>query len=162
MDFVASLLSYAPTIAGWRGGLFYYDARALCRLQIWQIIETAKSLGIAIPPKLLTYIESGECLDAGLEILRKIPNVLSTTTVYTITEEVTRRVTTTTTVTLPRTVTIWRSSIKTKTLVSTVTKPYPIYIIVTKSIVTTKEVTVTVKELRDRVLTIHHNNYRNH
>ncbi|ADM27956.1 hypothetical protein Igag_1146 [Ignisphaera aggregans DSM 17230] len=72
MDFLVTPMSYAPTIAGWLGGLFYYEAQALCRAQIAQILETAKRLGIIISDTDVVGIYNGKCIDIGLEIQRKI------------------------------------------------------------------------------------------
>ncbi len=88
MDFVASPMSYAPTVAGWHGSLFYYDARALCRAQIDQLVDFAKSIGIAVPRGALFHAQHGECLDVGARIAHSLFSEMPSP--YTVLKTVTR------------------------------------------------------------------------
>ena len=41
-DYIASPMSYAPTLAGWHGGIFTYDTKSLCRYHALDLIGLLK------------------------------------------------------------------------------------------------------------------------
>jgi len=46
-DFVATPMSYAPTLAGWDGGMFYYDAKSLSRYVAAYLLKEALAKGVS-------------------------------------------------------------------------------------------------------------------
>lgn len=46
-DFVATPMSYAPTLAGWDGGIFYYDAKSLSRYVAAYLLKEALAKGVS-------------------------------------------------------------------------------------------------------------------
>lgn len=100
-DFIASLMSYAPTLAGWREDLFYYDVKSLTRYHIVEILESIKHyVPSQVEDRVLGLLSEDECLKAIQILLSKAkPNPRT----ITVTKTITRQITTTSTVTITRT-----------------------------------------------------------
>ncbi len=139
MDFVASPMSYAPTVAGWRGSVFYYDARALCRAQIAQLVEFAKSIGITTPRGALFHAQRGECLDVGMRIIHSLFSEVPSP--HTLLKTVTRM----NTLTLYRTVASMQIVTETRRLTMTSTET------LTKTVVLVTTSTTTITTVMQRI-----------
>ncbi len=147
-DFVASVMSYAPTLAGWREGIFYYDYKSLTRYHAVELlVKISKST--AMEPDILEalkLIERDECGKA-IELLNQIALKLKYSSTTTIT--ITKTTTTTLKETTTHTRTTTKTVIKTTTLTETLQKQVLVRETVTKTststLTKTKTTTLTYK-----------------
>jgi hypothetical protein len=122
-DFVATPMSYAPTLTGWDGGIFYYDAKSLSRYVAAHLLREALAKGVPeeVISVAMTKLSRDEVLGTGgaVSILQRalslgpvpmsitIPTVTSVTTVTkSVPTTVTEVRTETTTVTVPKVMTV--------------------------------------------------------
>lgn len=128
-DFVATPMSYAPTLTGWDGGLFYYDAKSLSRYVAAYLLKEAIAKGVpeGVVSAAMEKLSEDEVLgiDGAVSILQRalsLEPVPMSITVPTVTSVIT------TTKTVPTTVTNIKMETSTVTITSTVTlttKPTP-------------------------------------
>ena len=121
-DFIASLMSYAPTLAGWREGLFYYDVKSLTRYHIVEILENmGHNIPSQVEDQVLRLLSEDECLKAIQILLSKAqPNLETITITKTITKTITQQTTITNTVTITRTFLEYFNTTKTITLTTSI------------------------------------------
>ncbi len=122
-DFVATPMSYAPTLAGWDGGLFYYDAKSLSRYVAAYLLKEALAKGVSeeVVSAAMEKLSEDEVLgtDGAVSILQRAlslepvpisitaPTVTSVTTVTkSVPTTVTEVKTEITTVTVPEVMTV--------------------------------------------------------
>jgi len=121
-DFIVSLMSYAPTLAGWREGLFYYDVKSLTRYHIVEILENmGHNIPSQVEDQVLRLLSEDECLKAIQILLSKAqPNLETITITKTITKTITQQTTITNTVTITRTFLEYFNTTKTITLTTSI------------------------------------------
>ncbi len=141
-DYIASPMSYAPTLAGWLGGIFVYDTKSLCRYQALDLLSTLQNNNEYnnLVDRALKELARDNCLgeEGALRLLlqaylEKGKPTTSTTTTVTVTltetttttsiETMTRtaRETTTLTTTIENTITTTYTVTRTRTLLETET-----------------------------------------
>ncbi len=159
-DYIASLMSYAPTLAGWLGGKFTYDSKSLCRYHALDLLSMLSSKGKyrAIVDEALNKLMKDKCLGetGALKLLIQAylgENNVSTnttsimptteTTTVTLTETTTETITitktTTTTYRETTTQTVFKEETITTTNTITIekTSAWPIYLLGVFIILTT-------------------------
>ncbi len=147
-DFVASLMSYAPTLAGWREGVFYYDYKSLTRYHAVELLESINE-NTGLEPDIaraLKLIEEDECGKA-IELLKQIALKLkySSTTTVTVTKTATTILKETTTYTKTITHTIAETTTITETIHKQVLVKETVTRTITNTITTTSTTTITYK-----------------
>ncbi len=147
-DFVASLMSYAPTLAGWREGIFYYDYKSLTRYHAVELLASING-NIGFEPDIaraLKLIEEDECGKA-IELLKQIAlkSKYSSTTTITVTKTTTTTLKETTTYTKTITHTIAETTTITETIRKQVFVKETVTRTVTTTITTATTTTVTYK-----------------
>jgi len=146
-DFVATPMSYAPTLTGWDGGIFYYDAKSLSRYLATYLIKEALIKGV--PREVISVATEKLCEDkvlgvnGAVSILQRAMNLVPApvnTTLRTVTSvtTVTRSALTTTTVTKVReeTTTVSVPIVTTVTSTVTLTTKQSTYIVNALTLVT--------------------------
>ncbi|MCD6341108.1 MAG: hypothetical protein J7L51_04075, partial [Desulfurococcales archaeon] len=113
---------YAPTLAGWREGLFYYDVKSLTRYHIVEILENmGHNIPSQVEDQVLRLLSEDECLKAIQILLSKAqPNLETITITKTITKTITQQTTITNTVTITRTFLEYFNTTKTITLTTSI------------------------------------------
>lgn len=127
-DFVATPMSYAPTLAGWDGGLFYYDAKSLSRYVAAYLLKEALAKGVSegVISVAMEKLSKDDVLgtDGAVTILQRalsLEPVPMSITVPTVTSVATTTKSAPTTVTEVRTETTTVTVSKVMTITSTVT-----------------------------------------
>ncbi len=148
-DYIASPMSYAPTLAGWLGGLFVYDAKSLCRYHVLDLVS--KLLGKegyeAVADEALKLLSKDKCLgeEGAMEVLLRAylgANTVQDNNTVTVVETVTLRENHTVTKSLTTTIT----ETITKTVTETVER--------TRTVTSTAIVTATIVEEESKTVTV--------
>ncbi len=145
-DYIASPMSYAPTLAGWNRGIFTYDAKSLCRYHALDLIGLLKGRKeyedvINSAEKLLSMdkcLGNNGALSILVETYIKPQNRTSTTKTITVTE--------TETVTYERNHTVTISLLETTTKTITATKTTTSVALETETITSTATETILKEE----------------
>lgn len=146
-DFVVSLMSYAPTLAGWREGLFYYDFKSLTRYHSVELLREALKLGVNTSrlEEALKLVEDDKC-GSAIELLKQL--LEEAKLARTATTTITKTIPVTVTVTETRPTTITKTVTRTRTYITTVTT----YVsVIAKRVLTTTETTVITKTLNTTI-----------
>jgi len=121
-DFVATPMSYAPTLTGWDGGIFYYDAKSLSRYIASYLLKKALAKGVpeGVISTAMAKLSDDDVLgtSGAVSILQRalsIEPMPMNITVPTVTSVMT------TTKSVPITVTNIKTEVNTVTVTSTVT-----------------------------------------
>ncbi len=127
-DFVATPMSYAPTLTGWDGGLFYYDAKSLSRYLAAHLLKEAIAEGVprGVISVATRKLSEDEVLgaDGAVSILkralslRQVPSNLSVPTVTSV-KTITKSVPTTVTEVKVETATVTIHEVATVTSTAT-------------------------------------------
>ncbi len=137
-DFTVTPMSYAPTLIGWTGGLFYYDTKSLARYTAAYLLRKSfrenhvSSLLLIALDKLRKDKTLG--LDGAVYLLLNLEHeytsTITTTATYTLTTTITKNktITKTITTTLPLTITEKTTITKTRTITFINTRAYTVTI----------------------------------
>ncbi len=133
-DFVATPMSYAPTLVGWDGGVFYYDAKSLSRYVAAYLLKKALAEGVpgGVISAAMERLSEDRVMgtDGAVSILRRalsLEPVPATITVPTVTSAttITKSVPATVTEVRTETTTVTVSSVATVTSTVTLTTQAP-------------------------------------
>lgn len=156
-DFVTTPMSYAPTLTGWGGGPFYYDAKSLGRYYAAQLIRAGLKYGAPATAvaEAEALLSEDKVLGAGGAVavmesalsrlgLTRTVTLTATAAGATVTSSVTvlktSTVTTTSTTTSLKTLTRSTTTTMTKTVTSTSTSTVTSLKTVTRTVTVVKEV----------------------
>ncbi len=149
-DYIVSLMSYAPTLAGWHGGIFTYDAKSLCRYHALDLIGLLKKRkeyeNVVLSAEKLLSIDKCLGSDGALSILVEayLKSHTHTNTIETLTK--------TETVTYERNHTVTVSLLETTT--KTVTSTETTTLVVRETETATSTITETILREETRTTTI--------
>ncbi len=158
-DYIASPMSYAPTLAGWLGGLFRYDAQSLCRYHVLDLIDilSRREEYSSVIGEALKLLSRDQCLggNGALELLleaynrgQQAPRTSTLTTTATETITIVKNNTITIREEIVNTTTVTETSIVTTTATETTT--YTATIILNNTITELS----TIYEARTSTITI--------